>query len=115
VRYLFLLYVDENGFPPQDSPAAQAVFAAYGAFHEEVTTAGLFVAGDPVEASATARTVTVIGGETSASEGPASPGGEQIIGFYVLDVADEKQAVELAAKIPAAEHGRVEARPIRVV
>jgi hypothetical protein len=115
MKYLFLLYADENGFPPQDSPEAQAVFAAYGAFYEEVAGAGQFVSGDPVQASSTATTVTVADGETSATEGPASPGGEQIVGFYVLAVADEAQAVELAAKIPAASHGRVEARPIRVM
>ena len=46
--------------------------------------------------------------------GPARPGGEQVIGFYVLEVTDENEAVELAAKIPAAAHGRVETRPILV-
>jgi hypothetical protein len=59
--------------------------------------------------------VTVRDGRTSASDGPASPGGEQIIGFYVLEVADADEAVALAAKIPAAAHGRVEARPILVM
>jgi hypothetical protein len=115
MKYLFLLYADENGFPPQDSPEAQAVYAAYGAFFEEVNASGAFQAGDPVQASATAKTVTVRDGDTSAAEGPAAPGGEQIIGFYVLDVADEAAAVSLAAKIPAASHGRVEARPILVM
>jgi hypothetical protein len=115
MKYLFLLYADETGFPPQDSPEAQAVFAAYGAFFEEVNASGAFQAGDPVQPSATARTVTVRDGEASAVDGPAAPGGEQIVGFYVLEVADEAEAVELAAKIPAAGHGRVEARPILVM
>ncbi|HWH10354.1 MAG TPA: YciI family protein [Solirubrobacteraceae bacterium] len=115
MKYLFLLYADETGFPPMDSPEAQAVFAAYGAFFEEVNASGALQAGDPVEASSTAKTVTVRDGATSATDGPAGPGGEQIIGFYVLDVADEAEAVALAAKIPAAAHGRVEARPIRVM
>ena len=115
MKYLFLLYADETGFPPQDSPEAQAVFAAYGAFYEEVSTSGAFQAGDPVQGSATAKTVSVRDGETAATDGPAHPAGDQIIGFYVLEVADEAEAVALAAKIPAAGHGRVEARPIRVM
>src|ERR1700722_15364117 len=115
MKYLFLLYADETGFPPQDSPEAQAVLAAYGAFFEEVSASGALRAGDPVEASSTARTVMLRDGEISATEGPVAPGGEQIIGFYVLDVADDTEAVALAAKIPAAAHGRVEARPIRVM
>lgn len=115
MKYLFLLYADETAFPPQDSPEAQASFAAYGAFFEEVSTSRALQAGDPVQPSATAKTVTVRAGEASAADGPAAPGGEQIIGFYVLEVADEAEAVELAAKIPAASHGRVEARPILVM
>jgi hypothetical protein len=115
MKYLFLLYADENGFPPPGSPEAQAQLDAYGAFFQEVDGRGLFQAGDPVQASAAAKTVTVRDGEASATEGPARPGGEQVIGFYVLDVSGEDEAVELAAKIPAAAHGRVEARPILVL
>ncbi len=115
MKYLFLLYADESGFPPPGSPEMQAQQAAYGAFFDEVDGRGLFQAGDPVQPSATATTVTVRGGETSASAGSAKPDGEQIIGFYVLDVAGNDEAVELAAKIPAAGHGRVETRPILVL
>ena len=114
MKYLFLLYTDENGGPAPDSPEAQAEFAEYGAFFEEVNGAGQFVSGDPVQPSATAKTVAVRGGSASTATGPARPEGEQIIGFYVLDVAGEDEAVGLAAKIPAARHGRVEARPILV-
>jgi hypothetical protein len=114
MKYLFLLYADEGGFPPMESPEAQAVLKAYGDFFQEVDSLGVFQAGDPVQPSSTAKTVTLRDGQTSTSEGPAKPGGEQVIGFYVLDVAGEAQAVQLAAKIPAAAHGRVEARPILV-
>jgi hypothetical protein len=114
MKYLFLLYAEEGNAPAPDSPEAQAQFAAYGKFFEEVDGAGKFVSGDPVQPSTTARTVTVRGGRSEAAAGPARPDGEQVIGFYVLDVAGEDEAVELAAKIPAAAHGRVEARPILV-
>jgi hypothetical protein len=115
MKYLFLLYADESGFPAPDSPEAKAQYEAYGAFFEEVNGRGLFQAGDPVQRSATAATVTVRDGRTSSADGPASPGGEQIIGFYVLDVAGHDEAVAVAAKIPAAQYGRVEARPILVM
>ena len=115
MKYLFLLYADESGFPAPGSPELQAQLEAYGAFFEEVDGRGQFQAGDPVQPSASATTVTVRDGRTSASDGPASPGGEQIIGFYVLDVEGPEDAVELAARVPAAAHGRVEARPILVM
>ena len=115
MKYLFLLYADESGFPAPGSPEAQAQYEAYGQFFQHIDARGVFQAGDPVQPSTTATTVTVRDGHTSTSDGPASPGGEQIIGFYVLDVGGPDEAVELAARIPAAAHGRVEARPILVL
>jgi hypothetical protein len=115
MKYLFLLYADESGFPAPGSPEAQAQYEAYGAFFQHIDARGVFQAGDPVQPSASATTVTVRDGRTTTSDGPASPGGEQVIGFYVLEVAGPEEAVALAAKIPAAAHGRVEARPILVM
>jgi hypothetical protein len=115
MRYLFLLYADESAFPAPGSPERQAQLDAYGAFYELVSASGAFKAGDPVKPSASATTVSVRDGQRSATDGPAKPGGEQIIGFYILEVGSDAEAVELAAKIPAAAHGRVEARPILVM
>ena len=110
MKVLCLLYADESA--RSNDPA---VLAAYGAFYDKVTGAGQFVAGDPVQPSSTATTVSVRDGSTNVVDGPANPGGEQIIGFYVLDVADRDEADGLAALIPAASHGRVEVRPILVM
>ena len=112
MKYLFLLYADENARPAPGSPELEATLSAYGAFYELVSGSGAFQAGDPVQPSSSATTVTVRGGATTTASGPAKPGGEQLIGFYVLEVGSDAEAVELAAKIPAAAHGRVEARPI---
>ncbi len=88
---------------------------AYGAFHELVSGSGAFQAGDAVQPSSRSTTVSVRAGQRSTSEGPAKPGGKQIIGFYVLEVGSDAKALELAAKIPAAAHRRVAARPILVM
>jgi hypothetical protein len=115
MKYLLLLYADEGAMPPVDSPDFQAQSAAYGTFFEELDRRGVFQAGDPVQPSATATTVTVRDGRNASADGPARPGGEQLIGFYVLDVSGPDEALELAAKVPAAAYGRVEARPILVL
>lgn len=112
MKYLYLLYADESQLPAPDSPEMGAQQAAYGAFYEEVSSAGVMKAGDPVHASAASQTVRSRGGVVDSRPGPVSPGGQQVIGFYVLDVASEEEAVSYAAKIPAALHGAVEVRPI---
>jgi hypothetical protein len=35
-----------------------------------------------------------------------------LCGYYVVDVADEARAVELAARIPDAKHTAIEVRPV---
>jgi hypothetical protein len=112
MKYAFLLWQDEATMPAPGSPAFDAQNQAYGAFYQEVAAAGRFQAGDPFQPSAAGTTVRVRDGATSAASGPRNGGPEQLIGFYVLDVADQDQAVALAAKIPAASAGAVEVRPI---
>jgi len=112
MNYAFLLWQDETSIPAPGSPAFDEQNHAYGAFYEQVAGAGQLQAGDPFQPSAAGTTVRVRDGATQAAGGPRSGGPEQLIGFYVLDVASPEQAVELAAQIPAAARGAVEVRPI---
>jgi hypothetical protein len=115
VKYLFLLYDDEGSMPAAGSPESQQQYQAYGAFYQDVNERGLFQSGDPVQGSATATTVRVRSGSPATTPGPFQRGAEQIIGFYVLDCKDADEAVACAAKIPAAQSGAIEVRPILVM
>jgi hypothetical protein len=112
MKYAFLLWQDEATLPAPGSAAFDELNQAYGAFSEEVVSGGQFQAGDPFQPSSAGTTVRVRDGATAAPRGPRTGGPEQLIGFYVLEVADQEQAVALAAKIPAASTGAVEVRPI---
>jgi hypothetical protein len=111
-KYLFLLYADETQGPKPGSPELEQQIAAYDRYYHEVADRGLFQGGDPVQPSATATTVRVRDGAMQAAAGPFAPGGDQVIGFYVLDCKDHDEAVTYAARIPAASHGAIEVRPI---
>lgn len=115
MKYLFLLYNNEQARPAPGSVESQQLQQAYGAFYEDVSRRGLFQSGDPVQASQTAKTVRVRSGVAEPRPGPFGDGAEQITGFYVLDCKDETEAVACAAKIPAASTGAVEVRPILVL
>ena len=112
MKYLYLLYADESQTPPPGSPEMNQLLEGYGKFFEEVSAADVMRGGDPVQRSDTASTVRVRDGATQRTPGPHSPGGEQVIGFYVLECASDDEAAAYAAKIPAATHGAVEVRPI---
>ncbi len=112
MKYICLLYTNETDEPAPDSPESQEILSRYLAFNKEVTEKGLLVAGEPLEPIATASTLKVRDGKTSITDGPYAETKEQLGGFYILDCKDLDEALEYAAKIPAAETGEVEVRPI---
>jgi hypothetical protein len=57
--------------------------------------------------------VRVDEGRTLTTDGPFAEAKEHLAGFYVLDVAGEERAVEIASKVPEAALGLVEVRPVR--
>jgi hypothetical protein len=52
------------------------------------------------------------GGQLEVTDGPFAETKEQLGGFYILDCDDLDEAIAYARKIPAAEHGSIEVRPV---
>ena len=50
--------------------------------------------------------------DASTTDGPFAETKEALGGFYLVDAPDLDEAIELAARIPAAQHGSIEVRPI---
>ena len=111
-KYMVLLYANEAGLPRPGTPEFDAQNAAYGAVYENFSSRGVFVAGDPLSPSSSATSVRVRNGQSANSAGPAAAGGEQLIGYYVLECASNQEANDLAATIPCAAVGTVEVRPV---
>jgi hypothetical protein len=112
VKYLYLLYADESKMPAPGSAQFDAQNDAFSKYFEELDGKGMFKAGDPVQPSKTSKTVRVRNGSTQATPGPFVHGGDQLVGFYVIEAKDLDEAVEYAAKCPAAFVGAMEVRPI---
>ena len=85
---------------------------AYGRLTEEMRAAGVFRAGEGLQPVTTATTVRVPNGERIVTDGPFAETKEQLAGFYVLECPDLDAAIEWAAKIPGAQSGCVEVRPV---
>jgi hypothetical protein len=111
-KYMVLLYADESAMPQPGSPEFDAQNAAYGAVYENFSKRGAFVSGEPLTGSSTATSVRVRNGQRQDTPGAAASKSEQLIGYYVLECADAREAADLAATIPAAQVGTVEVRPV---
>jgi hypothetical protein len=112
VKFLYLLYADESKLAHPGAPGFDEQNAAFNKYFEEIDGKGMFKAGDPVQGSKTSKTVRVRNGSTQTTSGPFVHGGDQIVGFYVIEAKDLDEAVEYAAKCPVAHVGAMEVRPI---
>jgi len=112
VKYMLLIYGVEPTEPPP-AELGQQVMDAYIAYGKEITDAGVFLSGDPLQGVATATTVQVTpAGERLVTDGPFAETREVLGGYYVLDVPDLDAALDWAARCPGSQFGRVEIRPI---
>ena len=66
----------------------------------------------PLEPAARAKSVRVRGGRRLVTDGPFAEAREVIGGFYVIDVKDLDEAIDIAARHPGARAGAVEVRPL---
>ena len=112
MRYMMLIYSDETIETGRSQAENEANFALYNTFTNEVRQRGNFRSGEALQPATAATTVRVQAGKTMAADGPFAATKEQLGGFYILDCQDLDEAIELAAKIPAAQEGAVEIRPI---
>ena len=67
---------------------------------------------DRLQPTTAATTVRIRNGETLVTDGPFAETKEQLGGYYVLDCENIDEALAYAAKIPAAESGSIEVRPV---
>ena len=113
MQYLLLIYQAELPAGVQPDPGVMASeLAAYDVFTRETRDRGQFVAGEALEPTPTATSVRVQDGRTVVTDGPFAETKEALGGFYLLECKDLDEAIEMAAKIPAAKRGTIEVRPI---
>jgi hypothetical protein len=112
MRYLLTIYGDESGWNDVTPEQAQEIMAAYGAFGEAAEKAGVLLGGEGLQPTSTATTVRVRNDEAITTDGPFAETREQLGGYYLLDCKDLDEAIGWAARIPGAQQGSVEVRPV---
>ena len=106
MKYLCLVYMEE-------STLTSVSDAECLAFSESLEANGQRIAAEALQPVQTARTVRVREGKVTITDGPFAETKELLAGFYLVDAADEKEAVDIASKIPPARVGSIEVRPVR--
>ena len=112
MQYMFLIYSAEGSGPPQGTPEFSAMMKGYYEFTDEVRQAGILRDTSPLQSVETATTVRVRNDKMNVTDGPFAETKEVLGGFYILDCKDLDEALSYAARIPTAEYGSVEVRPV---
>ena len=112
MQYLLLIYNDERQWLALPEGERSEIRRRYFALTDELRAQGSYLGGAPLQPTTEARTVTRETGETLVTDGPFAETKEQLGGYFLVDVASPAEAVEIAARIPATEYGRVEVRPV---
>jgi hypothetical protein len=108
VKYLLLVYGEEETMRQVDDLHCLA-------FDRSVRESGHCIASEALQPVATATTVRVRNGKASVTDGPFAETKECLAGFYMIEAKDLDEAIRIAARIPPAEVGSIEVRPVRPI
>jgi hypothetical protein len=115
VKYLILIYGNPEsraiweGF--SDAERAEG-YAVYAALKEELAASGELIVTEALARPSLGKRVSVREGNTMTTDGPFAEAKELLAGFFLLECESMERALELAARVPEAELGLVEVRPV---
>ena len=108
MKYLCLVYGEEEKMREVDDLHCLA-------FDRSVRESGHCIASEALQPVATATTVRVRNGKVGVTDGPFAETKECLAGFYMIEARDLNEAIAIASRIPPAQVGSVEVRPIRPI
>jgi hypothetical protein len=112
MRYLLLIYNNEQAYDAMSAAEREADFNAHYAFSRELAEAGAMRGGEPLHYTSAATTVRERDGKLMTTHGPFAETKEQLSGYYVVECENLDQAIVWAGKIPTAKYGSIEIRPV---
>src|SRR3974377_282161 len=112
MQYLLLIYDREADFENLPEKEQVAIYQEYGALVAELKEKKIYLGGNPLKPTMTAATVRVRKGKKTVTDGPFAGTKEQLGVYFLVCVKARDEAIEIAARIPAAREGSIEVRPI---
>lgn len=114
MKYVLFVYQDEAAAKAASKETLAASLERFNQFHQEIIESGHMLDAQRLQHSDRATTVKVRGGEVLATDGPYAETKEQLGGFYLIEADDLEAAIDIAARVPTAEAGHIEIRPVFV-
>jgi len=113
MRYLCLIYLDEQQLAAMPEAQIGALNARHLEFNDGLVASDQFIEAEALEAAGATTCVRVRQGKTNVIDGPYAETKEQVAGFYLIEARDLNEAILIGARIPSAPLGTIELRPCR--
>src|SRR5579883_3200769 len=107
MKYLLLIYFKEKEL---SEPDREHCYEESIALTHDLNAKGQFLDASPLHSVATATSVRIRDGKRLVTDGPFAETREQLGGYYLVDVKNLDEAIEIAGRIPGARFGTVEVR-----
>jgi hypothetical protein len=112
MKYMLLIYNNPDVMDAMSDDERNATMNKAGEIMEELTKSGELVGGEALAHPSNTKTVRLVNGAVSATDGPFVEAKELLAGFITVEVDSVERAIEIAARWPDAEYGAMEVRPL---
>ena len=102
----------ERNTPEENAELRAQEIPKWVAFMSWAEEKGLDLKGLELDSRTTAKSIRVRNGEATVTDGPFAETKEVLGGYFIADCTDLDEAIEIASRIPVAENGSVEIRPL---
>jgi hypothetical protein len=112
MKYMLLIYGNEDGFERLSEKEAGEALGAFHAYTQALTQSGALISSNRLQRISAATTVRASGGQVQVMDGPFAETKEELGGYYLIDVPDLDAALKWAKQCPGTKYGAVEVRPV---
>ena len=109
MRYMLLVYLDEQAM--NETEREKCYLESVQLTHE-LNASGHYLDAAPLHPTSTATSLRIREGKRLLTDGPFAETREQLGGYYLIDARDLDEAICIAARIPVADLGTIEIRPV---
>jgi hypothetical protein len=113
MRYLCLIYFDEQEMAEMPHAEMNALNVGHLALNDSLRASGNFVEASALESSEKAVRVGIRDGKLSVIDGPFAETKELVAGFYLIEARDMLEAISIASRFPSAPHATIDVWPTR--
>ena len=112
MKYMLLIYQAPDAIPTEERDPC---YVSSAALARELHAAGKLHSAHPLKAPTTATSIRPQGTKRVLTDGPFAETREQLAGYYMVEVDNLDEAVEIGKRVPGGAYGTVEVRPVHPI